>query len=411
MGSKNLKAVVVRGTVAPYVYDRERLRGSVKEHAPVIDKDKEGVAARERRMWQLVRDLGRTPIKNWREGAFKEFADKFVEQMMLGEHYHCRRCRTSCTESKLVGEDRHATYEALGPLGSQCLIDDMEAVTRAAELCNRYGMDSISTGGVISFAMEAYEKGLISKDDIGGIDLKWGNHEAMIQMVQKIGEREGFGAVLGEGVKRAAEHIGGIASEYAIHVKGLEFPAHDPRASNGTALEYVTANRGADHMSAMVSAIFRRTSVPELGISGIGRFDTEGMPATVAKMQHFMCLFDSLVACKFLIGTMAHPYTIHPFLEWLNSVTGWDMDFEEFLKCGERIFNLQRMINVRRGISRKDDTLPPRVLTHKLEEGGTQGNLPPLGAMLGEYYSWRGWSEEGIPTKEKLAELGLEGLY
>jgi aldehyde:ferredoxin oxidoreductase len=307
----------------------------------------------------------------------------------------------------------HRVYESIGPLGTQCLVDDMEAVQRAYDLCNRYGMDSISTGAVISFAMEAYEKGLITQADTGGIDLKWGNTEAMLQMTQEIGMRQGFGQVLGDGVKIVAEHVGGIAMEYAIHVKGLSLPAHDPRHKNGIALEYATANRGACHTTAVMASVSPETSVPDLGISGINNFDIEGTGTIVAKMQNFMCLVDSLVCCKYLTVPVAtrlpeHCY-VQPsyFLEWLNCVTGWNLDVREFLRCGERIFNLQRMINVRRGISRKDDTLPPRILTHKRPGDATGGNLPPLGPMLNEYYSYRGWTEEGIPSKEKLIELDL----
>lgn len=273
-------------------------------------------------------------------------------------------------------------------------------------------MDSISTGATISFAIEAYEKGLLTKADTDDIDLKWGNHEAMVQMVRKIGERDGFGEILGEGVKRASERMGGRAAEYAMQVKGLEIPAHDPRYSNALAVEYSTSNRGACHVSAFAMKIGPDYSVPEVGISEIDRFATAGIGTAVAKMQDLVCLVDSLTYCMFpfMGGTNYLSYGLPPshILEWLNYATGWDMDLEEFLRCGERIFNLQRMINVRRGISRKDDILPARILTRKRGgKGAVAENLPPLGAMLNEYYSCRGWDEDGIPTREKLMELSL----
>ena len=305
-------------------------------------------------------------------------------------------------------------WEAWGPLGTNCLIAHPEAMQRAYALCNRYGMDAISIGVVMSFAMECYEHGLITKDDTGGVELRWGSHEAMVEMVRMIGERQGIGELLGEGVKRAAERIGGMAHEYAMHVKGLELPAHEPRAANGTALGYATGSIGAAHMEASGSQnvenwleIAQPLTFPELGLTtALTRFDYKGKGTIVAKTQDFGSMLDSLTVCLFL---SLHQW-VQPshYAELINHAVGWDMNKEEFILAGERIFNLKRMFNVRRGISRKDDMLPPRILTHRLTEGGTRGNLPFLGYMLNEYYSVRGWNEEGIPTPEKLEQLGLE---
>jgi len=290
----------------------------------------------------------------------------------------------------------------------------MEALDEAFDICQRTGIDSISAGGVVSFGMEAFEKGLITRKDTGGIDLTWGNSEAMIEMVRQVGMREGFGAVLGEGVRKAAEHIGRNASEFALHVKGLEFPAHDPRSMNLLALSYATVNFGAGHMAGgLYTAV--HTATPELGMDrpddDESRFWTEERGPLTTRLQNWGSLVNAMGTCaiSFMLwlppGQGIIPSTA---LEWLNAATGWDMSLEEFLKCGERIFNLQRMINVRRGISRKDDTLPARFLTERLKDGGTRGNLPCLGPWLGEYYSSRGWTDDGIPTPEKLQELGLE---
>jgi aldehyde:ferredoxin oxidoreductase len=232
-------------------------------------------------------------------------------------------------------------------------------------------------------------------------------------MVKRIGEREGLGELLGEGVKRAAERIGGLAPEYAMHVKGMELPAHEPRAANGTALGYATGSIGAAHMEASGSQnlenwleVAQPLTFPELGFpAALNRFDYQGKGAIVARTQDFGCLLDSITVCLFL---SLHQW-VQPshYTALLNHAVGWDLDKDEFLLAGERIFNLKRMISVRRGISRKDDTLPPRILTHRLPEGGTKGNLPFLGLMLNEYYAARGWSEEGIPTREKLLQLDL----
>ena len=282
-------------------------------------------------------------------------------------------------------------------------------------------MDTISTGGVIAFAMECYEKGLITQEDTGGIELTWGNHQAMVEMVRKIGEREGLGWLLGEGTRRAAEQIGGTASEYAIHVKGLEFPMHDPRVAVGLAVQYATGSIGATHSEAQLSSYFiedylyvnprdERRLLDLLGAFGysarLDRFQTKGKGEMVAMMQNFGAMLNSLTVCSFMLEYQR----VQPleFIEILNSIKGWDLDFKEFMKTGERICNLTRMFNVRRGISRTDDTLPIRILTHKRGTGNAANNLPDLKPMLDEYYSAREWSKGGIPTQEKLSELDLK---
>ena len=357
---------------------------------------------------------GRVPVKNWSEGSFDEGL-VYTETMREAEPLHCKHCPNSCLESyQLKSGERHMVWEAWGPLGTNCLIADAEVMQQAYTLCNKYGLDSISAGAIIAFAMECYEKGLITRDDTDGIELTWGNHQAMMEMVRKIGEREGFGALLGQGVKRAAERIGGNCLEYAMHVKGLEFPAHDPRALASHALGYATGSIGAAHMEPVGADGLEnwmeldnpRTS-PELGVPvALKRFDIEGKGRLVAKTQDLGCMMDSITVCLFL--SVAHGVQPSHYVSVLNAATGWDMTLDEFMLTGERIHNLKRMFSVKRGISRKDDILPGRILTHRLTTGGTRGNLFHLGAMLNEYYAVRGWSEEGIPTREKLTELGLE---
>ena len=417
MGAKKLKAIAVRGTLPLSFYDGEKLKESAQRILTLYPQKKVGTKSEKDVIEETVAmfakyfSLGRVPVKNWLQESF-EAGIVYAEALRETKPTHCRGCPFYCTESwETKDGERHVTWEVWGPLGTNCLIANTEALQEAYSLCQRYGMDGMSVGPVISFAMECFEKGLITKNDTDGVELTWGNHQAMLEMVRKIGEREGFGELLGEGVKRAAEHIGGTAPEYAMHVKGVELPGHDPRASNGLALAYATGSIGAEHMKYTGGQLLEnwmeekapRTS-PELGFPvAQNRFDTEGKGMLVAKTQDFGCLLDSMTICLFL---SVHQW-VQPshYTELLNYATGWDMDKDEFLQVGERIFNLMRMFNVRRGISRKDDTLPPRILTQKL---GVKGNLPCLGAMLNEYYSVRGWSEEGIPTRERLAKLGLE---
>jgi len=417
MGYKMLKAIAVRGTLKIHVCDEENFSRNVKkiyEISPVKKREEyleEYIGTFKKQM-----DAGGHPIKNWSKGSFPPRYE-IPEETRNTKPQYCRHCPYSCAESRLTENgERHMVMEHWAPMGTNCLISDCEALQKAFSLCQRYGLDSISTGEVIAFAMELMEKGLITKEETGGIDLRWGNHEAMVEMVKKIGEKEGFGAVLGEGVKRIAEHIGGTASEYALHVKGLSFPAHDPRATFGRALNYATSNLGASHYEGGAYACYIENYLesdlinlasPDLGYPvRLKRFEVKGKGELVAKCQNWACVVDSLVVCAFLMLLQYIQPSHHA--ELLKSVTGWDVSLQELLKTGERIFNLKRAFNVRRGISRKDDTLPPRFLTHMLKEGGAAGRLPFLGLMLNEYYMYRGWSEEGFPTEEKLKELDLD---
>jgi aldehyde:ferredoxin oxidoreductase len=296
-------------------------------------------------------------------------------------------------------------YETLAMLGTNCLIDDLEAVAKANELCNRYGLDTISTGAVIAFAMEAYERGLITEKDTAGLQLKWGNSEAMLRLVEKIGRREDLGILLGEGVRIASKLIGGLAHEFAIHVKGLELPAHDPRAYFSQGLSYATSNRGGCHLQSLSHIFEKNTTIADLGYPKVlDRFDVKGKGEFVAKTQNLMCMFDSLKVCKFILLGGIKP---HHLVKWLNYVTGWNFSLEDFMETGERIYNLKRLYNIREGIRRKDDMLPSRILTQKKNEDFFT-KIPPLGELLSQYYRHREWDEKGIPKKEKLWELDLK---
>jgi aldehyde:ferredoxin oxidoreductase len=278
----------------------------------------------------------------------------------------------------------------------------LEAIAKANELCNAYGIDTISTGSAIAFAMECYEKGLINKKDTGGIELTWGNHQAIIEIIHKVGNKEGFGKILCEGVKRAAESIGHGAQEFAVHVKGLEVPMHDPRAFKGMGLQYATSHRGACHLRGLVYEIEQGARIPDLGIhERIERFPTEGKARIVITMQDWHDAIDSLILCKFTFLPPASTAAI------LSMVTGWTVRHQELLEAGERNYNVKRLFNIRCGITTKDDTLPKRFLEQPPQDGGSKGEVVRLGEMLPEYYELRGWDKNGIPTKEKLNSLGL----
>ncbi|HHY93168.1 MAG TPA: aldehyde ferredoxin oxidoreductase, partial [Firmicutes bacterium] len=418
LGAKNLKAVAVRGGRAVRVAQPERLAAALKDFAPGLVE-----ASRSRHLYGTAggvvstEKIGDFPLQNWRRGTWPEGAAKLSGQVMaetmLTGYYYCDRCPIGCGREVKADtpwghvEGAGPEYETIGMLGGMCLVDSLPAIAYGNELCNRYGLDTISTGAAIAFAMECYEHGLITAADAEGLELTWGNADAMLGLIEQIAHRRALGALLAQGTVRAAQEIGGLAREFTVHSKGLEFPAHDPRTYNSLAVGYATSNRGACHLQGFTHGLELSLTMPDLGFPEIvDRFAADGKGTMTAAMQNLMSLFDSLKVCKFLLWGGTKP---HHVLEWLNLVTGWEWDLPTFLRTGERLFNLKRLYNVRLGVSRKDDTLSPRILTQK-KGGGAGDNLPPLGRMLSEYYAVRGWSEEGIPRPETLARLGLDGL-
>ncbi|MBA7498151.1 hypothetical protein ES704_00886 [subsurface metagenome] len=415
MGSKNLKAIVVYGTQKNLVNQPEKLKKYIKDMLPHIKEVSKGMSDFGTAGGVISYEkIGNFPHQNWRlsdweEGARKICGEEMAKTILVGR-YACRHCPIGCGRIVKVTEGPFAPvdgggpeYETLAALGSNCLVDNLEAIAKANELCNRYGLDTMSTGGVIGFAMEAYERGLINKKDTGGIELKWGDGKAVVEMIKKIKEEEDIGKLLGEGVKMAALKIGKNAIEFAIHVKGLEPSFHDPRCFFSQALSYATTNRGACHLGSLSHPCEMLGTQPDLGINEPqDRHQIEGKAEFTIKLQNLMCMFDSIIMCKFMYTVQA--IKVHHMVNFLNYVTGWEMNIEEFMKIGERIFNLQRLYNIRCGISRKDDSLPPRFLTLKRD----RDKLPPLGRLLSDYYEIRGWDEMGIPSREKLTQLNIE---
>jgi aldehyde:ferredoxin oxidoreductase len=419
MGSKRLKAVAVAGDIGFEISDPEGLKRSVSRLAKEVVTATTAlrmlgtggaVSASEAR--------GGLPVKNWgHAGRWSEGAERITGSTVLGAYktgnYHCKRCIISCGQTVRVpqgadpgDEQAFPEYESLALLGSNCLIDDPVVLIRANDLCNRYGIDTMSTGGVIAFAMEAFERGLLSRADTGGIELRFGSGEALIQVIHKIADRSGIGQLLSLGTRGAASALGGRAEEFAVHVKGLEFPAHDPRAYNAGAVNLATSSIGASHQSGFSHTFERNLSAPEIGIpTPADPFEVEGKGRLAAKTQNYMGMIDSLITCKFV---MFGGIGISTMIEWYGLITGRSLEVDEFIKTGERIFNIKRLYNVYCGVSRKDDTLPPRILTWAKTGEGHNPNLPHLGRMLYEYYGYRGWSEDGVPTQAKLKELGIQ---
>ncbi|MFC1974304.1 aldehyde ferredoxin oxidoreductase family protein [Chloroflexota bacterium] len=421
MGSKNLKAVAVRGSRKPLVLDEAGLKATNQETTNRLTRIKRGEFSPVPKLKDVMlgayykeRDVS---IRNHSKGRFDSWFEKFDSSWEEGEPQYCHGCPISCLESHLYQGRRQVVGQALAPMGSNCLIDDFEALQEAYDLCNMYGMDTQSVGFCIAFAMECFEEGLITKEDIEGIDLTWGNAKAMLEMVRQMGEAQGFGKILGQGVKRAAEHIGGKAHLYAMHVKGLEPAEQDPRTNSGLFIGYATSNCGAAHMESLnVNLAGRSYLEKSFGFDGaelgypppIPRLGLDGKAGQIARVQDLGAISNSLTVCYYSSGM--YGTSVATYLRCLNCVTGYDISFDELMQAGERIFNLKRLINLRHGLTAKDDTLPSRYFSRRTDVDDSLEYIPSEAAFkkaIQEYYSVRGWTEEGIPTGEKLLELGL----
>jgi len=419
MGSKGLKAIAVRGTGRVSLAKEGEFRELVKGLNKIIMAAPARTALLKygtNSAMAALSEAGDVPIKNFTQGEWSEGFNKLsgpaVTEAILTGASHCKFCPIGCGRKIEVKKGPYAglsgpgpEYETIAAFGSLCLNDNIEVIAKANDLCNRYGLDTISTGMTVAFAMECFERGIITKKDADGLDLNWGNHLAIVELVNKIGKREGIGDILADGSKRAAEKLGGGSEEFAMHIKGLELPLHDPRAFASWAVAYATASRGGCHIQAPTYWIERGVTFYDLGfLEKLERFTSEGKAEFAKVFQDFCETIESMVICKFsLYGNLRSPH----MLKLISLSTGWDVDLDEFLKIGERSLNLKRMINVKLGVSRRDDTLPKRILSLQLMDGGTQGHTPDLETMLSEYYQLRGWSQDGIPNTEKLEELSL----
>jgi len=414
-GSKNLKAIAVRGHIRPDYHDADSLRTSVRDKNKVIQSNttgfsKLGTAGGVARAEQS----GDLPIKNWLEGSWPEGAAKITGQTVVEryevKHYRCFGCPIGC--GKLVplgdgGEYVHAPeYETAGSMGSMCLVDDLESIIRANDICNRLGLDTISVGAAVAAAMEAAERGLFSEDLARGLDLSWGNGETLVALTQQIGMREGLGAWLGEGVRAFCHRLGPAAADIDITVKGMELPMHDPRAYVSMAANYATGNRGACHLEGMCH--WRGAAGFQIeGVWTPEPYDSHaslGQGRMAATWQNYLATFNALGLCKFVIRGPVDPGQV---CEWMKLALGWEVSPAELLRIGERIFNLKRLINMRLGVTGQDDTLPRRLLTLPRKTGGAAGVLPDQHLQLREYYAERGWDENGVPSPERLKSLGL----
>lgn len=403
MGAKKLKAIVVRGTKRVDLKNKDALIRSIKGYIPSIKE-----ATRAFSHYGTSGSVpgaemsGDLPIMNWRGTSWEEKSLKISQQTMAEKafvkHHSCFACPIRCAKTVKIlsgpyeGEEtEQPEYETIAGLGSMLLNDDLATLIEAADLCNRYGLDTMSAGSVIAFAMEAYENGLITEKDTGGIKVEWGNRDAILKLITKITNKDAIGAILSEGTKNAASHIGGIAREFAMHVKGFEVAFHDPRLWATMALNYATANRGACHLESLSYIAESGRFNPSLIGFGPKRSWEENV-ALVIKMQNFMTVLNALGICKFIILGGIGPEQI---TQWLNLVTNWELDVEGLLLLGNKLFNLKRAFNNKIGFTRMDDTLPPRLLKSARVKGGYAEKNPQLDRMLERYYQIREWDEFG----------------
>jgi len=419
MGSKRLKAIAVHGSekawkpIADTEYDKfvKAIRKKLKDNQFTLTLHKLGTNAG----MVVGRKTGDIPTKNWSVGESNEYAKPLLPYYMLEKyfvrHKACFSCPVGCKKEAEIKDGAFKTamgpapeYETFCSFGTMLGIADMEAIIKIHNMCNRYGMDVISCGSTIAFAIECYEKGLVTKGDTDGLELKWGNAELVIKLLEKIANREGFGDLLADGSRLAAEKIGKNASDYTVEVKGLDLPMHDPRAFHGIGLAYVISNRGACHMQHLVHLVeTNNTSHPELGLlEKYDRHTGEGKAEMTAICDDFGMVLNAAPMCQFVFGGMSANDVVY----MLRKATGFDYDLDELKECGERIWYLKRFLNNVMGIRAADDRLPKKVMV-PFSEGGTKRTVPDMKFMLGEYYKLRQLDEDGIPKAEKLKDLGL----
>ncbi len=424
MGSKNLKAIAVSGSGFVEVHSPEEFIEFTNKTLEKIYDDPAYPSLSDYGTSFLV-DLaylgGGLATNNNQFGVFDGYdgisAETFYEKYKVKSD-SCFACPIHCGKYSRVEEGKYAgieggspEYESIVCLGSKCGIGDLATIIYANDLCNRYGLDTISLGDTVAFAMEAYEKGVLTKKDTERIDLTWGNQDALIELIHKIAKREGFGDILADGTKIASEKINKGSEEYALHIKGMEPPAYDVRTAKAFGLGWATANRGADHLSALPN--FELLGYPKKkGIEWFGSekavdpYAWESKARMTVWHENFGAVVDSAEMCKY---TCFSAYAVKPddMTKFLSYATGMELTEEKIMEIGERIYNLERLFNEREGKAKNSDYLPKRFTEEPLPSGPAKGQVVELDKMLKEYYEIRGWVN-GAPKKEKLKELGIE---
>jgi aldehyde:ferredoxin oxidoreductase len=408
MGSKNLKAIAVRGTGGVRVADKKAYReAALNSYAMLRENPVTGTglgALGTAVLVNVINQSGALPTRNFKSGTFEGAENISGEKMaetILKRNKSCMGCFIGCGRVTKISDPRFPDvgegpeYEPIWALGAHCGVDDLNAIAKTNFICNETGMDPISLGGTIACAMELFERGIIKEEEVG-FPINFGNAEAVVKLADMASKGEGFGKKIALGSYRLAESYG--HPELSMTVKKLEFPAYDPRGIQGMALTYATNNRGACHVRGYLVS-------PEiLGLpEKLDPQSTEGKATWGKIFQDFTAVVDSVGVCLFTTFALGVP----EFRAFYNAITGFDLTDDDILKIGERVWNLERVFNLEAGISPDQDTLPKRLLEEPLPDGPMEGNVARLSEMLPEYYKLRGWDEKGYPTEEKLKELNL----
>jgi len=405
MGSKKLKAIAVRGSGGVTAADPKRFRAVCldalkKLEAGTVGLRRYGTAS----LVNVINERGVLPTRNFQSGQFEgaeAISGEAIAERILIRNRACFGCPIACgrvtavKNGKYAGSGEGPEYESIWALGADVGVDNLAAATKANYICNELCMDPITAGATVACAMELYEKGALTEKQ-AGCKLSFGNADALVDLMTKIGYRRGFGNVLAEGSARVARKFG--KPELFMGAKKQEFPAYDARGAVGMGLQYATSNRGGCHVRGYMVA-------RELldGAQKMNPFTPRGKAAATIAVQDLTAALDSSGICLFTTFAIGAP----ELLAMLTAATGFDYDLDEMLRAGERIWNLERLFNQRAGLSRKDDTLPKRMLAEPMPAGPAKGMTVPLDKMLPEYYRLRGWDANGKPTRRKLASLGL----
>jgi aldehyde:ferredoxin oxidoreductase len=418
MGSKKLKAIVVRGSAKLTPADADAFTDVRKA---VTDKINEGMVPMAIKMMgtnagmMIGMNMGDVPTKNWTLGEATELADS-LSSMVMNEKYltkgsACYGCPIGCKRNVKVEEGPYKMegagpeYETMASFGTMCMISDQAAVNKMNDLCNRLGMDTISTGSTIALAIECYETGILTDTD--GLELNWGSADAVIELVKKIAARDGIGDLLAEGSRAAAAKIGKGAADLTVEVKGLEAPMHDPRAYHGLGLAYAMSIRGACHLSHIdLTAEQGRAPMVEVGLTELlPAQSSDGKANVVWTTENLGALLQATGLCNF--GMSALDFS--DLANMLNAATGSSYTVQDLLDIGERLWLLKRSISNMMGVTIDDDRLPKKLLT-ATQEGGAAGSVPDIEAMMKEYYDLRGLDMKGVPTRETLVRVGLADI-
>jgi aldehyde:ferredoxin oxidoreductase len=413
LGSKNIKAVAVRGTQKSEFADPDALKTLVNETREALKKGTYNLHVfGTPNLVKGINAIGGLGFYN-NQSEYSPNAEQVGGERYKAEFHKkdttCNKCPVACGKVFEVKEGEYAgttwkmpEYESIYAFGPMLGNLDPASLIKAEELCDQFGLDTISTGVTIAFVLECLERGFLTEKEVG-VPLRWGNHQAAHRLVEMIGLREGFGDILAEGSTRLAARLDPEARKFLHAVKDLEMPAHSARALKGMSIGYATGTRGGSHHDARPTPQY----APDFD-----RRNPEGKAAWAIRSQNFTAVDDSLVLCRFTSERGGFGmYLNENYVRMINAATGWDLDLGELERIGERICTLERAFNVREGISRKDDTLPWRVQHEPIPDGPSKGAFCPpeeLDRMLDEYYEIRGWSKDGIPTPERLRALGLE---